>query len=158
MEYPIRITILAIATVFFINFSTAEAMEEKMEFELPESGTIINFGDSVPDRPSGGLDPPSGELNHGTYEARFVERFEMAESGIVIDFNRIETDNSAIGFSLALNSDPSLSIRTAPATQAFRAFEMSESGHLIVFPREVELRRKKAAQMQSIEGVVADKH
>lgn len=157
MEYPILIIILAIATVFLVNFSTAKAMEEKMAFELPESGQVINFGDRVPVRSSGGLDPPAGELSPGVYDARVAERFEMAESGILIDFNRLKADNPAIGFSLASPSDPSLPVHSTAATPAFQAFEMPESGHLVVFPHQVALRREQAAQMRSLEDVLSDK-
>ena len=157
MEYPILIIILAIATMFIINYSTAEAMEEKMEFELPESGTVINFGERVPARSSGGLDPPAVESSPGGYDAQVVERFEMAESGIMIDFNRHAPDSLVIGFSLVPPSDPSLPVHTAAATPAFQAFEMPESGHLVVFPHQVTLRREQAAHMQMFEGVITER-
>ena len=157
MEYPILVIILAIATMFYINVSTAEAMEEKMEFELPESGTVINFSESVSARSSGGLDPPDVESSHGGYDARISERFEMVESGILIDFNRLESDSRVIGSSLAPPSAHSLHVHTAAATSAFQAFEMPESGHLIVFPHQVELRREQSAHMQTFEGVITDK-
>ena len=157
MEYPILIIILAIATVFLTGFSTAEAMEEKMEFELPESGKVLNFGDSVPVRSSGGLDPPAGELSPGAYGVRIAAHFEMAESGILIDFNRLKADLSAFGFSQALPSDASLPGNTTAATPALKAFEMPESGHLVVFPHQVELRREQAARMRPLEAVISDK-
>ena len=157
MEYPILIIILAIATVFFIGFSIAEAMEEKMAFELPESGRVLNFGDRVPVRSSGGLDPPAGEFSPGAYDARIAERFEMAESGILIDFNRLKADLSAFGISPALPSDASLTGNTTAARPTLQAFEIPESGHLVVFPHQVELRRDQAARMRPLEGVVSDK-
>jgi hypothetical protein len=129
-------------------------MEEKMEFELPESGTFITFANSLPVITSGRLDPPAVESSYGVCGARVAERFETAESGIMIDFNRLKPDYPVIGFSRTPPSAPSFPVHTAPATQAFQAFEMSESGNLIVFPHQVELRRKQAAQMRSLEGVV----
>lgn len=70
-----------------------------MEFELPESGTVITFANSLPVITSGGLDPPAVESSHGVYGARVAERFETAESGIMIDFNRLKPDYPVIGFS-----------------------------------------------------------
>ena len=76
----------------------------------------------------------------------------------MIDFKRIETNDPGTGFSLPSLFDPWPPIRTAPTPPAFKAFEMPESGHLIVFPQAVELRRKQAAQMRSLEGVVSNTH
>jgi hypothetical protein len=157
MEYRILFTILAIATIFLINFSTALAMEEKSEYELPESGRIITFGDNAQVSTSGGLDPPSSVASPTSYDARAANRFEMGESGIIIDFNASTDGAPSLGSTRVAPFDPPRAGPAASASPAFEAYELPESGRLIVFPRQVELRREQAIRMQVHDRTVSDK-
>lgn len=158
MEHHILIIILAIATFFFINFSTAAAMAENSEFELPESGQIIYFGDAAAIRTAGGLDPPAGALSRRPDDAQTADRFEMGESGILVDFNRRTADGRIVGFRPEPFFDRPVSVRAAQGKPTLEVYEMPESGHLIVFPRQVEKRKAQALRMQLRERVVSDKN
>lgn len=157
MEYHILFTILAIATLLGLNVSTAAAMEEKSEFELPESGRVITFSNNAAARMMGGLDPPGAAASRKSYDANAVNRFEMGESGIMIDFNSRMEGAPRFGWPWTAPSDRLQSDRAAPAPPVYEAHEMPESGRLIVFPRQVELRREQAARMQVLDRTVSDK-
>ena len=157
MEYHIFFTILAIATILVINLSSAAAMDEKIEFELPESGRVVTFSNSVTSKMMGGLDPPGAVANRKSNDPEVVNRFEAGESGMVIDFTPRADGTPRFGFpSLAPPARP----RSAPAASGppdFEAYEMPESGRLLVFPDQVEKRREQAERMRPLERAVSDK-
>ncbi len=157
MEYHILFTILAIVTILSINFSTAAAMEEKSEFELPESGRVITFSNNATALTMDGLDPPGAAASSGSYSANAVNRFEMGESGIIIDFNPRTNGMPIFGSPRIAPLDRPRSDRAGSEPHAFEAYEMPESGRLIVFPRQVELRREQALGMRPRDHVVSDK-
>ena len=157
MEYPIIFTILAIAISLALTFSPATAMEEKMEFELPESGQVITLSNNVTPRMMGGLDPPGTVPNRHVYDPKTLNRFEMGESGIVIDFN-IRTDGaSRFGLPWTAPLDRPRSGGVASAPPLFEAYEMPESGRLLIFPHQVEKRREQAIRMKPLGHAVSDK-
>ena len=156
MEYHIFFTILAIATILVINLSSAAAMDEKIEFELPESGRVVTFSNSVTPRMMGGLDPPGAVANRNSNEPKTVNRFESGESGMVIDFTPRADGTPKFGFPW---SGPLKRPRSASAVSGapvFEAYEMPESGRLLVFPDQVEKRREQADRMRPRDRVVSE--
>jgi hypothetical protein len=157
MEYHILFTIMAIATILGLSVSTAAAMEEKNEFELPESGRVITFSDNVTSRMMGGLDPPGAVASRKSNDFKAGNRFEMGESGIIIDFNPRVAGAPLFGAPRIAPSVRPRSDRAASGPPVLEAYEMPESGRLVVFPRQVELRREQAARMQVLDRTVSDK-
>ena len=150
--------ILAIVTILGNNFSPAMAMEEKSEFELPESGGIITFGNNAAVRPAGGLDPPVDVVSSRPADATVVRRFEMVESGNLIEFSPRTAYAAGFGFP---GSSPLERSRPGHATvrpPVFEAFELPESGRLVVFPRQVEKHRIQARRMMLPSHVTSDKN
>ncbi len=157
MEYHILFTILAIVTILSINLSTAAAMEEKSEFELPESGRVITLGNDAAAGTMGGLDPPGAAASRRINSAKAVNRYEMGESGMIIDFNPRTNGMPIFGSPRIAPLDRPRSDRAGSEPHAFEAYEMPESGRLVVFPRQVELRREQALRMRPRDHVVSDK-
>ena len=155
METHLRYILRAIVMMLGINFSSALAVEERSEFELAESGRVITFNMGV--KAAGGLDPPRSNIGPEDDHAKAVDRFEMVESGVVIDFNPVTASTPRF----VLPGDaPSNRGRTEGAVSrppVFEAHEMPESGHLIVFPRQVEKRKAQALQMQPLGHVVTNR-
>ncbi len=156
MEYHILFPILAIATILGLNISIAAGMEEKVEFELPESGRVITFSPNVTSRMMGGLDPPGAVANRRSNDFKAENRIEMEESGVIIDFNPRPDGTPRFGFPWAAPLYRPLSDRVAAGPPVLEAYEMPESGRLLVFPRQVEKRREQAMRMQSPEPVVSE--
>ena len=157
MEYHILFPILAIATILGLNISIAAAMEEKSEFELPESGRVITFSNNVTSRMMGGLDPPGAVASRKSNDVKAENRFEMGESGVIIDFNPRTDGTPGFGYPWAAPLYRPRSDRAASGPPVLEAYELPESGHLVVFPRQVELRREQAARMQVLDRTVSDK-
>ncbi len=148
MEHHISFIILAIAMMLAVNYSAAVAMEEKSEFELPESGGVITFRHSEPRMTWGGLDPPTPAGKNWYNTAPAADRFEMGESGIMIDFGSRTAQAPVFGFFRTAPADRSAHGPAAASPPVLEAYELPESGRLIVFPRQVEMRRAHALQMQ----------
>ena len=157
MEYHILFTILAIATILGLNVSATAAMEEKNEFELPESGGVITFSNNITSRMMGGLDPPGAVASRKSNDFKAANRFEMGESGILIDFNPRVDGAPRFGFPRSAPLDRSRSDRAGSGPPVFEAYEMPESGRLLVFPGQVAKRREQAILMQPLERAVSDK-
>ena len=157
MEYHILFTIMAIATILGLSVSSAAAMEEKIEFELPESGRVINFSNNVTSRMMGGLDPPGAVASRKSKDFKAMNRFEMGESGIVIDFDAPTDGAPRFGWPWTAPRDRQRSDRGASGAPVFEAYEMPESGRLLVFPDQVAKRREQAILMQPLDRAVPDK-
>ena len=158
MEYHIFFTILAIATILVINVSNAAAMEEKIEFELPESGRVVTFSNSVTSRMMGGLDPPDTVAGRKSNDLEAVNRFESGESGMFIDFTPRADGAPKFGFPWPAPSERPRSDPAASGPPVFEAYEMPESGRLLVFPDQVEKRREQADRMRPLDRVVSETH
>jgi hypothetical protein len=155
MEIHMPYIVVAIVMMLGINFSSALAVEERSEFELAESGRVITFNSSV--TAVGGLDPPRSNIGPEDDHAKAVDRFEMVESGVVIDFNPATESTPRFVLPGDAPSDRGRTEGVVPGPPVFEAHEIPESGHLIVFPRQVEKREAQALQMQPLGHVVTNR-